>query len=147
MRKIIAIAIVLGACFTSILGISEWFHNDLYVRIPVARVEYQGIAFPKGELYRSQNGTLMLFLPGENTHFPLYIIILDETDGSVHVGTVASENPFKNILQVKMGLFALCVNCETYLGFPDNFRGTAGLTDDVNNIHFSVYQDQVDLHF
>ena len=147
MRRLAIIVFTISVAFGIFFGIFAWFSDDLYIRVPEAQVEYQGVPSPESLLYRSRNGTYMLFPAGHDSHFPVYVIVTDNANGTKYVGTLASEDPYKNILQWKLRSFAICLNCETYLGFPDNFQGTAGISGSPDVVHFRVYQDNVTIRF
>lgn len=147
MRKLFVIVGLSVTAVFIVLLIWSWRSGQLFFRQPNVTVEYNGTASPESRLYKSGNGDLMLTLEQPNARFPIYMIVTDAATESKYVGILASENPSKNRLQFSMSAFAACVSCETFLGFPDNFNGTAKMVELPNGFDFSIYNDNVKVRY
>ena len=118
-----------------------WSSNKLFLRISDATVDVNGARSMEAKAFSGNSIFMIIPVPGR-TKFPVYIVDKE----SDYVGINAREDPSAFSEPIILGYFALCLDCETYLGGPDrsSYRIISMTPSEIN---FEVYRDFVTVKF
>ena len=142
MKKTIIIIGLISISFFLITMIWVWNSGKLFVRIPSAKINLNGVDSDKSSLYKSKLGNFFVFLEKDKAEHPVYVVL--PTD---KVGIPTDIVPSMGTLSFKTEYFLVCLDFEIEVAGTDFFASDAKSSISHEEINFQVNKDNVNVKF
>lgn len=141
-RRMITLAIFAVALFSAVI-LALWLNEMLYFRSFGVSVSLNGETVEESALFKTANGSYLLFLNTETAKRPVYAV----WDNGEGVGTPVSPVPSSYTKSIKTSLFVVCLNCYFADARSPKFDARTKTLTTEDEISFSVSPDNVTVRF